>query len=121
LVARIAILSSLKRRHHGNMTNRLYVRNLAVHTTQDVLERAFSRWGEVLDAKIISDRETGRQRGFAFVVMATREAAKEAALRMDGTDVEGRRLRVNATRDPKPRSSGPSTGHDRGGASVPGR
>ena len=88
------------------MTNRLYVRNLAAQTAQDVLKRAFSRWGEVVDTKILRDRETGRQRGFAFVLMSTVDEAKEAALRMDGADFQGRMLRVNATRDPRPRSAG---------------
>ena len=86
-----------------NMTSRLYVRNLAARTTRDVLERAFSRWGEVQDTRILRDPNTGRQRGFAFVRMATIEGAKEAALRMDGIDLEGHSLRVNATRDPKRR------------------
>jgi RNA recognition motif-containing protein len=85
------------------MTTRLYVRNLATQTTLDVLRRAFSQWGEVVDTRIVSDRRTGRQRGFAFVSMATTDEAKQAALQMDGADVEGRLLRVNGIKDLRPR------------------
>ncbi|MBZ0116070.1 MAG: RNA-binding protein, partial [Sandaracinaceae bacterium] len=53
------------------MGNRLYVGNLSFHTTEDELTQAFAQFGEVTDVKVILDRETGRSRGFGFVVMGT--------------------------------------------------
>ena len=57
------------------MTNRLYVGNLAFHTTEDVIQKAFAECGEVSEVKLVIDRETGRSRGFAFVQMSTAEGA----------------------------------------------
>ena len=91
------------------MTNRLYVGNLAFDTTDDALRRAFAECGEVVESKIVSDRETGRSRGFGFVEMATQEAARQAIARMNGAEVDGRSLRVNEAEDRKPRSDGSSS------------
>jgi cold-inducible RNA-binding protein len=103
----------------SNMTNRLYVGNLAFDTTEDALRNAFAEYGEVVESKIVSDRESGRSRGFGFVEMATPEAAQQAISRMNGAQVDGRSLRVNEAEDRRPRSDGfssrPSGG--RGGAS----
>jgi len=81
------------------MGNRLYVGNLAFSTTEDALKEAFSEFGEVVDAKLMLERETGRSRGFAFVELATAEAAKAAIEQMNGAVIDGRALRVNEAED----------------------
>src|SRR5690349_8942256 len=97
------------------MNNRLYVGNLAFHTTEDVLKRAFAECGEVLEATVVLDRETGRSRGFAFVAMATPEEARKAIETMNGADLDGRTLRVNEAEEGKPRGGGGGGGGFGGG------
>jgi len=97
------------------MNNRLYVGNLAFHTTEDSLQRAFSQHGEVVETKLVLDRETGRSRGFAFVVMGTADEARKAISEMDGTDLDGRPLRVNEAEERKPRGGGGGGGGYGGG------
>ena len=97
------------------MNNRLYVGNLAFHTTEDSLQRAFSQHGEVVETKLVLDRETGRSRGFAFVVMGTADEARKAISEMDGTDLDGRPLRVNEAEERKPRGGGGGGGGGFGG------
>lgn len=77
------------------MKTRLYVGNLAFHTTEDVLQQTFAQAGEVTEVKLMMDRETGRSRGFAFVTMGTPEAAQSAIAQMNGSMLDGRPLRVN--------------------------
>jgi RNA recognition motif-containing protein len=82
------------------MGTKLYVGNLNYSTTEDSLRQAFSANGrEVTSVAIIMDRETGRSRGFAFVEMATPEAAQQALQELDGTDLDGRTLRINEARE----------------------
>jgi RNA recognition motif-containing protein len=88
------------------MGNRLYVGNLAFHTTEDVLQQAFSRFGEVTEVRVMLDRESGRSRGFAFVSMATNEGAQKAIENMNGKDLDGRALRVNEAEERRERSGG---------------
>jgi cold-inducible RNA-binding protein len=88
------------------MNTKLYVGNLAFHTTEDTLQRLFSQCGEVAEAKLILDRETGRSRGFAFVTMATAVGAQKAVEQMNGADLDGRALRVNEAEERRPRSGG---------------
>jgi RNA recognition motif-containing protein len=88
------------------MNNRLYVGNLAFHTTEDVLLRTFQACGEVVEAKLILDRETGRSRGFGFVVMSNAEEAQRAISELNGADLDGRALRVNEAEERKPRGGG---------------
>jgi RNA recognition motif-containing protein len=94
---------------------RLYVGNLAFHTTEDSLVAAFSKFGEVSDVKLVIDRETGRSRGFAFVTMATPEASAKAIAEMDGQNLDGRPLRVNEAEARPPRAGGPGGGPRTGG------
>lgn len=84
------------------MAKSIYVGNLPWSTTEDDLRDAFGAYGEVLSAKIIEDRETGRSRGFAFVEMNDTEA-EEAIRNMDGADMGGRNLKVNEARPREPR------------------
>ena len=88
------------------MGNRLYVGNLTFDTTGEGLKRAFAACGEVLEATVVSDRETGRSRGFGFVVMGSDAAAQQAISQMNGAVVDGRPLRVNEAEERKPRSGG---------------
>jgi RNA recognition motif-containing protein len=88
------------------MNTKLYVGNLAFHTTEDTIQRLFSQCGEVTETKLILDRETGRSRGFAFVSMATPEGAQKAIEQMNGADLDGRALRVNEAEERRPRAGG---------------
>ena len=90
---------------------KLYVGNLNFRTTQESLEGLFSNYGEVQEVAIITDRETGRPRGFAFVTMAD-EGAKEAIEALNGQEFEGRTLNINEARPREPRGGG---GGGRGG------
>ena len=83
------------------MGNKLYVGNLAFSTTSSQLEAIFTEYGEVADAQVITDRETGRSRGFGFVEMASNEGAQKAVSSLDGKSIEGRQWKVNVA---KPRS-----------------
>ncbi|KUJ96122.1 MAG: hypothetical protein PWR24_1515 [Desulfonauticus sp.] len=80
------------------MFTNLYVGNLPWGTTEQELMNLFSQYGEVSSVKIITDRETGRSRGFGFVEM---ESGAEDALKLDGTELEGRGLKVNHARPKK--------------------
>ena len=73
---------------------KMYVGNLAWGVTTDKLDDLFKQYGQVEDAIVLTDRETGRSRGFGFVTMPD-DAAKEAIEALDGMDFEGRPLRVN--------------------------
>jgi cold-inducible RNA-binding protein len=88
------------------MNNRLYVGNLSFQTSEEEVVRAFSQVGEVTEATLVLDRETGRSRGFAFVVMASDADAQKAISELDGADLDGRPLRVNIAEERKPRGGG---------------
>ncbi len=77
------------------MGNRLYVGNLSFNTGSDALRDAFERYGEVTDVHLVTDRATGQARGFGFVTMGTNEAAEAAIAGMNGSNLDGRALRVN--------------------------
>jgi RNA recognition motif-containing protein len=82
------------------MTN-IYVGNLSYQLTDDDLRTAFADFGQVTSAKIITDRDTGQSKGFGFVEMPVAADAKTAIEKLDGTELKGRKLRVNEAR-PKP-------------------
>lgn len=90
------------------MSKNLYVGNLPFSTTADDLREAFGQYGSVTRAQVVSDRETGRSRGFGFVEMA--DGADEAIAALNGAQFEGRTLTVN---EAKPREERPRGG-DRG-------
>ena len=92
---------------------KLYVGNLPWSTTEADLEQMFGEYGTVESVALITDRETGRSRGFAFVEMET-EGADKAIEEFNGKDMGGRALRVNEAQD-KPRRSGGSGGGGGGG------
>ncbi|MBM81288.1 MAG: RNA-binding protein [Planctomycetaceae bacterium] len=76
----------------------IYVGNLSYQTTSDDLRAAFGEHGTVESANVITDRETGRSRGFGFVEMADDQEASKAIEAMDGADLGGRQLKVNEAR-----------------------
>ena len=88
------------------MGNRLYVGNLSFNATADSVRAAFSSFGEVTDAHVVSDRETGRSRGFAFVTMSTAQEAAKAIAEMNGALLDGRPLRVNEAEERQSRGGG---------------
>lgn len=88
------------------MSNKLYVGNLSYDTDSASLERLFSQHGKVVSVNIITDRMTGRARGFGFVEMESSDAAKAAISALNGVELDGRQLRVNEAQD-KERSSRP--------------
>ncbi|MBI2326557.1 RNA-binding protein [Candidatus Collierbacteria bacterium] len=85
------------------MAMRLYVGNLPYTVNQAKLEEIFSPFGTIVSASVISDKFSGRSKGFGFVEFDNDDAAKEAIAKLDGTDMEGRPLRVN---EAKPREEG---------------
>lgn len=78
---------------------KLYVSNLSFSVGDDNLGKLFEPFGQVVSAKVITDRSTGRSRGFGFVEMSTREEALLAISKMNGQDVEGRSLSVSEARE----------------------
>jgi len=93
----------------------IYVGNISYQTTNDDLREAFEPFGEVTDAHVIMDRETGRSRGFGFVEMANDAEAKEAIEKLNGSDMQGRNVTVNEARPRQPRPGGGGGGGYGGG------
>ena len=81
----------------------IYVGNIAYGTGEDDLRDLFTRYGEVSAVRVITDRDTGRSKGFGFVEMADDDKAKEAIAALDSNDFMGRDLRVNEARPREPR------------------
>jgi len=81
------------------LSKKLYVGNLPFTSTESELREVFGRHGSVGSVNVITDRETGRSRGFAFVEMDDASAADDAMRALDGTDLGGRSLRVNEAHD----------------------
>jgi RNA recognition motif-containing protein len=97
------------------MNTRLYVGNLSFNTNADGVRTAFQEFGTVSDVHLVSDRETGRSRGFAFVTMGTPEEAAKAIEGMDGRTLDGRPLRVNEAEQRQQRGGGGGGGFGGGG------
>jgi cold-inducible RNA-binding protein len=95
------------------MTN-IFVGNLNYQTSQDELMQAFSQYGAVERVNIITDRDTGQPRGFAFVEMTDRREAENAIASLNGFTLNGRAMNVNEAR-PKPQGGGNFGGRGRGG------
>ncbi|MFZ5844974.1 MAG: RNA recognition motif domain-containing protein [Patescibacteria group bacterium] len=85
------------------MATNLFVGNLPYGIDSDKLGQLFAQAGSVVSAKVISDKYSGRSRGFGFVEMASDEEAKKAIEMFNGKEVDGRSLVVNEARPPKPR------------------
>lgn len=104
------------------MTRKLYVGNLPYSVNEDNLRELFVQAGEIASVNIITDRDTGRSKGFGFVEMATEEAAQEAIKRFNGYTIDNRALTVNEARPREERPGGGGGGRrfdDRRGSSGP--
>ena len=97
------------------MSRKLYVGNIPFETNENDLQQLFAEAGAVESVNVVRDRETGRARGFAFVEMATDEAAQAAVSQLHDRSFGGRRLTVNEARPQTPRSGGGGGGYGRGG------
>jgi len=97
------------------MAKKLFVGGLSWDTTDEGLRQAFASYGEITEAKVITDRVTGRSRGFGFVTFAQDEDAKSAISKMDGTSLDGKTIKVNEAQEKSPRSGGRSGGGFGGG------
>src|SRR5467141_3032657 len=80
------------------MTVKLFVGGLSFSTSSERLREAFAGFGEVQSATVVMDRDTGRSRGFGFVEMATSEEANEAVRRLNGTELDGRQIKVEVAK-----------------------
>ncbi len=94
------------------MAKKIFVGNLPFKVTEEEIRSLFEQHGEVLSVALMSDRETGRPRGFGFIEM---ENADEAVAALNGTEIEGRALKVDIARERPPRSGGGGGGYRNGG------
>ena len=100
------------------MAKKLFVGGLSWDTTDDGLRQAFASHGEISEAKVITDRDSGRSRGFGFVTFDQDEEGKTAISKMDGTNLDGKTIKVNEAQERSPRGgdrSGGGFGGGRGG------
>jgi cold-inducible RNA-binding protein len=99
------------------MAKKLFVGGLSWDTTDEGLRQAFASCGEITEAKVITDRDTGRSRGFGFVTFAQDGDATTAISKMDGTTLDGKAIKVNEAQEKSPRRGGRSGGGFGGGRS----
>ncbi len=97
------------------MSKKLFVGSLSWNTTDEGLRRAFEKFGEVLEAKVIKDRDTDRSRGFGFVSFANPKDAMDAMQAMDGQELDGRAIKVNEAQERERTGGGGPRGGGRGG------
>ena len=88
------------------MNNKLFVGNLSFNVTENELQDAFAQYGTVLEANLMTDRMTGRPRGFGFVTMSTEEEAQKAIQGLHGQSLDNRALTVNVARPREERAGG---------------
>jgi len=93
------------------MDNRLYVGNLPYSMRDEDLQQQFAEFGEVVSARVMMERETGRSKGFGFVEMGSEQAANSAVNGMNGQTIDGRALVVNVARPREERSGGGGGGY----------
>jgi len=90
----------------------MYVSNLSFHTTDEDLRKLFAEYGTVTSAKVITDRETGRSRGFGFVEMESEKESNEAMKKLNQKEIEGKAISVSIARE-KPARNNNNTGNRR--------
>ena len=86
------------------MSNKLFVGGLSWNTSSESLREVFESFGEVTEAKVVTDRETGRSRGIGFVTFVSADNADAAIKGLDGKEVDGKTIKVNVAQD-KPRDN----------------
>ena len=99
------------------MNKKLYVGNLSYETSEDELQKLFIEVGPVMSATIITDRVSGRSKGFGFVEMETEQAAQEAIERLNDHEINQRSIKVSEARPPREKSFGGGGGGRRSGPS----
>jgi len=102
------------KKEKGDM-KKLFVGSLSWDTDDDALRKAFEEFGEVTEAKVITDRDSGRSRGFGFVSFVNDQEADKAIQQMDGADLDGRTLNVNVAKERAPRNNNYGGGGSGGG------
>ena len=100
---------------------RIYVGNLSFSSTEEGVRELFSEYGEVVDVSLITDRETGRPRGFGFVEMRNQDEAQKAIESLNGVEFEGRTLTINEARSRTGGGGGGRGGFGGGGGGGGGR
>jgi cold-inducible RNA-binding protein len=85
------------------MTQKVYVGNLSYETTEDALRTLFAEYGEIESVNLITDRDTGRPKGFAFVEMATDQGAQAAISALNGKSIDEREIKVDKANPPRER------------------
>src|SRR3989337_3126690 len=100
------------------MGKKLYVGNLPFSATEDSLKESFLQFGAVESVTIITDRDTGQSKGFGFLEMATPQEAASAVTKMNGSEMDGRTLKVSQALPQAPRQSSGSPRGNRGGRGV---
>ncbi|MGB8224998.1 MAG: RNA-binding protein [Polyangiales bacterium] len=90
------------------MSKKLFVGGLSWNTTNSELQEAFEACGAVTEAKVVTDRETGRSRGFGFVTFEDEQSATRAVSELDGSTLDGRTIRVDKANDRPKNDRGPS-------------
>ncbi len=99
------------------MGNKLYVGNLSFNVTEEALSDVFAQCGQVASVRIITDRDSGRSKGFGFVEMSDENEAQAAIEKFNGAELEGRALRISEAKPQETRPSGGGFGGNRGGGS----
>jgi len=107
--------AELSRTVYRYMSTKLFVGNLDFKVTENDLQDAFAAHGTVVEANLVTDRTTGRPRGFAFVTMSSPEEAQKAIDALNGKELGGRALNVNLARPREERSGGGGGGRGHGG------
>ena len=97
------------------MSNKLFVGNLSFETTENDLQDAFAAHGTVVEANLMTDRVTGRPRGFGFITMGTAEEAQKAIAALNGSQLGGRALTVNVAKPREERAPGGGGRREYGG------
>jgi RNA recognition motif-containing protein len=103
------------------MGAKLYVGNLPYNVTEERLQQHFSQYGAVVSTRIITDKFTGRSKGFGFVEMSSDQEAEKATSALNGTDFEGRNIVVSEARPQAPREARPGGSSGFGGGRPPRR
>lgn len=95
------------------MSSKLYVGNLSWNTTDADLRETFSQFGEITEATVITDRDTGRSRGFGFVTFEDASASEKAIATLDGSNLDGRTIKVNEAKPRRESGGGYGGGRNR--------
>jgi len=108
------VFSPVRKARREGIVKNIFVGNLSFNTSEDELRQIFEPFGQVERVSILTDRDTGRSRGFGFVEMANDEEGEKAIAGLNGSQVGGRTINVNEAR-PKAERAGEGRGGDRGG------